>query len=324
MKVFVLQANEDWIIDRMTHEFETLSGCQTTHDPFNADVIWLLADFCWRQLPHKLLQNKKVVTTVHHIVPEKFGKAEQLDFKQRDEITNVYHVFNDRTASFIRRYTNKPIVFLPYWINLDFWKRLTGFCEQDYRYYDVRHELKLPHDAFLIGSFQRDTEGSGIDKGIFLPKLEKGADIFCDVVEAISSKRLNDPNIAECPQVLLGGWRRQYVMQRLSAANIKYHYRERPSLETIRDMYVTTDLYVVGSRCEGGPQAILEAAAMCTPIISTPVGIAEQVLHPTSINEKLECARVDGDCVEYAYQNIIEKFDCKKVFPQYAKFFEGM
>lgn len=323
MKVFVLRANEDWIIDRMSHEFETLSGCQTTNNPFNADVIWLLADFCWQQLPQQLLQNKKVVTTIHHIVPEKFGQNEQLDFKRRDEITDVYHVFNDRTATFIRQYTNKPIVFLPYWINLDFWKRL-DHIHQEYRYYEIRSDLQLPIDKFLIGSFQRDTEGSGIDKGIFLPKLEKGADIFCDAVEVISTKRLADPDIAKCPHVLLGGWRRQYVMQRLNAVNIIYHYHERPSLETIRDMYVTTDLYIVGSRCEGGPQAILEAAAMGTPIISTPVGIAEQVLHPTSINSKLECAHVDGDCVEYAYQNIIEKFDCKKVFPRYVKFFEGI
>jgi glycosyltransferase involved in cell wall biosynthesis len=43
-------------------------------------------------------------------------------------------------------------------------------------------------------------------------------------------------------------------------------------------LYNTLDLYVVGSRCEGGPQAIFECAATQTPIISTPVGYATQIL----------------------------------------------
>jgi glycosyltransferase involved in cell wall biosynthesis len=37
-------------------------------------------------------------------------------------------------------------------------------------------------------------------------------------------------------------------------------------------------LYIVSSRQEGGPQAIIESASMKVPIISTDVGIADLIL----------------------------------------------
>ena len=39
-------------------------------------------------------------------------------------------------------------------------------------------------------------------------------------------------------------------------------------------LYNILDLYIVSSRLEGGPQAILECAISETPIISTNVGVA--------------------------------------------------
>ena len=78
--------------------------------------------------------------------------------------------------------------------------------------------------------------------------------------------------------VLLGGWRRQYVEKRLKAAKINYTLFEKTNLATIRSLYAACDLYIVSSRYEGGPQAIIEAAAMRVPIISTDVGISNKVL----------------------------------------------
>ena len=78
--------------------------------------------------------------------------------------------------------------------------------------------------------------------------------------------------------VLLGGWRRQYVENRLKEANINYTLFEKADLDTVKLLYGSCDLYVVSSRYEGGPQAIIEAAAMNIPIISTDVGIATNIL----------------------------------------------
>ena len=53
--------------------------------------------------------------------------------------------------------------------------------------------------------------------------------------------------------------------------------------KTINDLYNILDLYIVSSRIEGGPQAIMEAAYTKTPIVSTDVGVASEILSPESI-----------------------------------------
>ena len=151
----------------------------------------------------------------------------------------------------------------------------------------LRKKYGLPSKNFLIGSFQRDTEGHDLKT----PKLEKGPDIFCDAVLKIREDR-RSKNLSD-PEVLLAGWRRQYVISRLEAAKIKYYYHELPQFDTINDFYNALDLYIVGSRYEGGPQSIFECANTYTPIISTDVGAASEILSPKSIFEPgsvLDCS----------------------------------
>lgn len=310
-KIFTLRPNESWICDTIAQQFDQFIDERSTNNPYEADIIWCLSDWCWDQLPYDLLSKKKVVTTCHHYVPEKFTLSEQNNFKCRDAITDIYHVYNERTLQFIRQFTNKPIKLLPYWVDTTFWNR--NNTKQT-----LRKQLNLSQDTFIVMSAQRDTEGSGISQGIYLPKYEKGPDVFCDYVEYLNSQRQN-------LLILLGGWRRQYVINRLQQKNIKNVYIERSSLETIKNMYIASDLYVVGSRHEGGPQAILEAAALRTPIISTPVGVAEQILHKDNINVDLQkCLYGFDQHVEYAYNNIKTKFDKNIVIPQYVDFFEQL
>lgn len=273
LKIYVLAPNEDWIVDRFVQEWNAYSGLDECTNPREADIIWLLADWSWKNLLSQIsfeeLKKKNVVTTVHHIVPEKFGPAEQHDFAVRDTITDYYHVYNEHTQQFISKFTNKPIKLIKYWANDKFWKLNKTVV-------DAREELYLDQKAYIVGSFQRDTEGHDL----VTPKLEKGPDLFCDYVERIVDEH---PNL----HVLLGGWRRQYVINRLNAANVPFTYFERPPLDIVRKMYRSLDLYVVSARCEGGPQALIECGLMQTPCISRPVGIAHHVLSEKSIKENL-------------------------------------
>ena len=298
MKVYTLAPNENWIVDRMVNEWNLNNSEFVTNNPEKSDLIWLLADWAWNHLPIDLLQSKPVVTTIHHIVPDKFGPQQRLEFDARDKITNVYHCFNTRTANFISTFTSKPIKIIPYWVNDKFW------IKQPYK--TCRNKFGINDDTFLIGSFQRDTEGCDL----ISPKLEKGPDIFCDAVENYNHKK----NVC----VLLGGWRRQYVINRLKQAGIQYLYIERPNLETIRDMYCALDLYIVGSRYEGGPQALLEAPIMKIPTISTPVGIAEQILDSKSINSDLMQAKPS---VDKSYNNAF-KYCMEFQFVYYKELFK--
>lgn len=288
MKIFVLAPREEWICDRQAKEWIATNSHLCTDDIRSADLIWLLAGWCWNQIPVETLSSKKVVLTVHHVVPEKFGPEKISEFVYRDKFVDVYHVPNNITRDHIRKYTNKRIVVIPFWFDSTTWTPLDKT--------NSRIELGLNKEDFIIGSFQRDTEG-----GSGLPKLEKGPDLFCDLIQ-----RLKDEKLVENLRVLLGGWRRSYVIERLKKMNIDYSYFELVPLETIKKMYASCDLYVVSSRYEGGPQAVLEASAMKVPIISRDVGIAKSVLSPSCImNIPFEFSVPTNEDVEDNYRTVL-------------------
>ena len=272
-KVFVLPPSEDWIVDRFVREWNDDNSDICVNNPYDADVIWLLADWAWSQLISTgLLTKKKILTTVHHIVPEKFNSAALRDFMLRDSVTTAYHVYNKNTLEFIRKLTQKPVHVIPYWANQKIW-RPTG----DKRELRLKHGL--PPDAYLIGSFQRDTEGHDL----ISPKLEKGPDLLADYLEKLSKQRQD-------VHVVLAGWRRQYIIKRLKSAGIPYTYFERPEHSVVNDLYQTLDLYPVTARCEGGPQSLIECGLLGVPVISRDVGIAGQVLPESSINNDVSLA----------------------------------
>lgn len=295
MKIFLVTANENWFCDRMSDEFCKENKDIVTTDINEADIIWVLTAWTWKDIPLDLLKSKKVVVTIHHVVPNKFNEH---DFLDRDKYVDAYHVPSKYTKKFIENHTNKPINLLGYWANPDMWFEL----EKN----EIRNELSLPNDKFLIGSFQRDTEGHDL----ITPKLEKGPDIFCDMVINYSQ--------VENVEVVLAGWRRQYVISRLEQAGIKYHYFELPSFEMINKLYNVLDLYIVGARYEGGPQSLLECALSKTPIISTDVGMASEILSDESIFGNKEYVNANTEVTTKK----IQKYIIPKYFEDYRNFFK--
>jgi len=296
-RVFVLAPRENWIVDRFVREWYADNADISTTDPAEADVIWLLADWCWRRLPFKLLERKKVLTTLHHVVPEKFGHDERIDFMQRDQVTDAYHIPNQRTLNFIRPLTLKNIHKIPYWANQHIWYK-TG------EKHDIRDSLQLPHDAFIIGSFQRDTEG----RDLKTPKLEKGPDLLADAIIKLAKDKERSIH------VLLGGWRRQYIISRLRKAGVDYTYIELPSQQVLNEMYQALDLYLITARHEGGPQALIECGLLNVPMRSRPVGIAEQVLPKNAIHDDVTLAisavpRVENMKLPQGYEPYRRMFD---------------
>ncbi len=154
----------------------------------------------------------------------------------------------------------------------------------------LREKYSLPVNAFVIGSFQRDTEGHDL----ISPKLEKGPDLLADAIitihEARTKSRFN--TLARVPpiHVVLAGWRRQYIMSRLDAASVPYTYFDRPPQDVLNELYQTLDLYPVTARQEGGPQSLIECGLLNIPVISRPVGIADMVLPNTAINDQVTLA----------------------------------
>ena len=187
------------------------------------------------------------------------------DFIQRDKYVDVYHVISNSTENQLRKYTKKYIFNQPFWVNQNIWFEIKSKK-------DLRRELGFSNDQFLIGSFQRDTEG----KDLISPKLSKGPDRFIEIVKYYN-------NLEKNLKVILTGKRRQYIITNLEKSNINYEYIEMASITKMNKLYNILDLYIVSSRFEGGPQSIMECAVTKTPIISTNVGVVSQILAPESI-----------------------------------------
>ena len=94
MKIFVTSPNENWILDRFKSEWLLAAASHSAENLQVSDVIWMLDGYSWRRIPHQGLQNKKIIATVHHIVPEKFNEK---DFLLRDQIVDHYHVPCEKT-----------------------------------------------------------------------------------------------------------------------------------------------------------------------------------------------------------------------------------
>ena len=300
MKIYVFTGNENWVCDRFAKEWVSHNK-ELCSPPEEAEIIWIISPWLWQCLPPTLLQNKKVVVTIHHLVREKFTKASLKEFLIRDSFVDMYHVPCEQTKSFIEKMTSKPICVIPFWVNQGVWYPMPNRDA-------LRRSFDIEPTKFLIGSFQRDTEGHDL----ISPKLEKGPDLFCDIVEKMHSSN-NDI------EVVLAGWRRQYIMRRLSEKGIKFHYYELPSFDTLNKLYNILNLYLVSARCEGGPQAIVECAATETPIISTDVGIASTILSPQSLYqiEKYDLATPD---VDYA-KNRVREYYIPKGFTRFVDMF---
>lgn len=283
-KVFLLDSKENWVCDRFVKEWYDKNIDISTKNIEESDVIWLLAGWCWNQIDPRILINKKVIITIHHIALDKFSETKRSEFKERDKFIDLYHVPCKKTKDQISNMTTKPIFVSPFWSNQDIWFPID---EKE----ALREKYGIDKSFYLVGSFQRDTEGHDL----ISPKLEKGPDLFCDYIEKIREEREEEI----C--VLLGGWRRQYIMSRLNEINIPFYYCELPDFKTLNELYNCLDLYVVAARCEGGPQSIAECALTKTPIVSTDVGLASRFLNEKSIFDKEWNAEPD---TSYAYDRI--------------------
>jgi len=284
MKIFVSKINESWIIDRVRYEWVKHNKDSHTRFISNADVIWIQAPWLWKTIPKKYLKNKFILCSIYHLDN---SDKELNDFAERDEFVDYYHVISIKTKEQIENLTKKQIKSIPFWVDD---KKFYYISDK----FSLRKELGLNMNKYYIGSFQRDTEGSDLSS----PKLIKGPDRFIEIVTSIYQKNKN-------LEVILTGKRRQYVISELSKQKIPFKYFEMVNSDLLNKLYNALDLYIVTSRIEGGPQAIIECGLSKTPIISTNVGVAQEILSKKSIFDMSNFNKAKPDTA-IAYQNSIK------------------
>lgn len=287
MKIYVNKAGESWVVDRFRNEWYKYSNFKSRFMQ-RSDIVWIIAPWVWKSLQKNKLVNKKVVCTIHHIDPEKFDKKEQEEFYLRDEIVDEYHVPSLSSYNQLINFTDKKINPIPFWIDNNKYFEITN------KIY-LREKYQIPKEKFVVGSFQRDTEG----EDLISPKLSKGPDKFINFIKEMT---IENKDIF----VLLSGYRRQYIIQQLESLNVDYKYIYKPSISVLNELYNILDLYIVSSRVEGGPQSIMECGLIKVPIISTNVGLAVEILSKKSIiKNDIKAALPDTDYARKKVEDFI-------------------
>jgi glycosyltransferase involved in cell wall biosynthesis len=265
MKIYLTKINESWIIDRIKNEWTVNNKKITTKNPYFSEIIWDIAPWASKPTFIKKFKNKKIIQSIYHIENTSPEGREVKNIIENDKFIDGYHVISKKTKEVLQNFTKKTIFYLPLWVNQDIWYNKSNKNE-------LRTNFGFTGSDYLVGSFQRDTEGSDLRS----PKLVKGPDIFIEIVKNLYKKNNK-------LRVVLTGKRRDYVISELKKNNIPYKYFEMTNFSMMNDLYNILDLYLITSRLEGGPQALVECGQTRTPVISTDVGIAREILGADSI-----------------------------------------
>jgi glycosyltransferase involved in cell wall biosynthesis len=264
-----------WSIDRdRAHTARALvaSGHRLVSNPLRADVVYcvwwnLLA--ARRYLPLRFKRVAAVVTNDLSYQVEQFERVRGL--------VDVWVVANSGQRRFLTEQgvAETAIHDCPFYVEEDVFSPRKASREELADAVGVPFEQV--RDRFLVGSFQRDSLGADLTQ----PKWQKDPELLLDVVDG------------EDVLLLLAGPRRHYVIEECRKRSIPYVFvgpepADRDDIDTntlplstIASLWHLIDLYVVPSKVEGGPKSLLEAGLTETPIISTPVGMAPDLLPET-------------------------------------------
>jgi glycosyltransferase involved in cell wall biosynthesis len=246
--------------------------------PDEADVIHSLWWWKLLDLSPEILCTKRVIC---HVSGEPFRLMGVLDHAWMMDQVGTWVTRSTQAQSQMSQ-LGIPNRLIPYLVDTDTFRPLAS---DDESAIEMRRRWDIPIGNYLIGSFQRDTEGSDLAS----PKLVKGPDAFAEVVARLWQKGKNI-------HVVLAGPRRHWLMRRLNDLGIPFTYIGEPveyddidlntlSRQELNVLYNLVDLCLVVSRSEGGPHAVLEAAAARCKVVSAPVGIAPDLLEPTCLAE---------------------------------------
>lgn len=173
----------------------------------------------------------------------------------------------------------EKVFLIPIGINLSYFQMQTP--ESRLR---VRAKYSIPESAVVVGSFQKD--GVGWGEGL-QPKLIKGPDVFLKTIQILKSRV---PELF----VLLSGPARGYVKAGLERLSVPYKHYFLKHYPEVGDLFQALDIYIVASRQEGGPKAVLESMASGVPLVTTRVGQAMDLVRHRQNGWMVEVEDAEG------------------------------
>ncbi|MEX2144503.1 MAG: glycosyltransferase family 4 protein [Anaerolineales bacterium] len=260
----------DWEAKYITREVEKQFGLKASISRsvsglsgqiIHCASLWELTDY----VQSRLSRRNAVVGTIYH------GQKEDKQFQGALEkvLDNKGNFVKLHTASQIMQgrllawgVPSEKVTLIPEGVDLKNFYPVT----KDQRL-KKREQLGIPAGAFCIGSFHKDGVGMGDGND---PKMIKGPDIFLKVIEAVNK---HHPVF-----VLLSAPARGYVKSGLENLGIQYRHVVLDDYLQVPSLYHAADLYLMTSREEGGPKAVLESMATGIPVVATQVGLVPDVI----------------------------------------------
>lgn len=235
------------------------------------DVL-LKTQFIWVKILKKFLRFKIItfITNDIRLYKQKFSKLKN--------IVDLWVAPSKKIYDFLKR-EGVNLSLIPFYV-----------CNKEFFFLNKSKEeicnyLKLNYNKvkgkLIVGSFQRDTSSENLKK----PKWQKNPDLLIRILRDLPKDQF---------VLLLAGPLRHYVVNKCEQYNLPYLYygdfsyiknnqvdiliNNHPS-DAINLLYNLSDVYIVSSRSEGGPKAIIEASLTKTLIFSSNVGFASDFLH---------------------------------------------
>lgn len=274
-----------WAIDMLRKDFEEALirlGINQTQNFIKADIIH---NIWWNYFLTKtsfFLRFKKniILSAVNFIDLDNEHYFLKKEFEKVNSFSPVWISPSEKQKKILERFAEQVFV-MPYYIDFKLFKPI----ERSFKKQEILKKYNIPADIVknkvIISSFQRDSLGSDLSK----PKWQKGPELLINLLKDLPKEKFI---------LLLAGPRRHFVLNECKKYHIPYHYigKEIPeddiavnslSFNQMPDLYKISDLYLVTSKSEGGPKAVLEATAMKVNIFSTDVGLAADFLEKKNI-----------------------------------------
>jgi glycosyltransferase involved in cell wall biosynthesis len=282
MKIFVLGSEgTGWSIDKDRKHVSMLlrkAGYSLTANIFTAKVIYSV---WWNKLTNPFyyllkIFGKKIVATISNDL------CHQVDLvKKVIRIADHFVCANTKQRqTLVSLGVDKAdITLLPFFVDPKSFKKLAN--DKSILFAQLGIDVDKVEGKVILGSFQRDTIGNGLAG----PKWQKDPDLLIATMKKLKREKFI---------LLLAGPRRHYIVNRCREENIDYlflgneSYIDRMeddllinnlSTEKINVLYNLIDVYLVSSKSEGGPKAVVESVLCGCDILSTDVGFASDLLN---------------------------------------------
>ena len=289
-RLTLVRDQADWVIDE---EMRELGGITSRLGIRQADSYWLAASrqqavFYGSQF---FLLSDDWLRSTHHIGVAYFHGKPGTGVREFDELYQRFSLYHERITRIQVSHSEmrdcllatgiapEKVHLIPIGINLSYFSMQTPESRRH-----ARDHYGIPQTAVVVGSFQKDGVGWGKGRE---PKLIKGPDIFLQSVERL--KR-------QVPElfVVLSGPSRGYIKEGLEKLGIPYRHFLLDSYPEIGKLFQTLDIYMVTSRQEGGPKAILESMASGVSLVTTRVGQAMDLVRHCENGFMVDVEDVEG------------------------------